>query len=287
MIGAGTMGTGIAQVCAHIGGYDVILVDASEAIVRRGIEKIEKSLRDFWLAKGKMTAEELRNAMSRIKGTPNIDEVKAADYVIETVSERIEIKTAVFERLDAICRKDIVLATNTSGLSITRIAAATRRPAQVAGMHFSNPVPVMKRLEIVKGLYTSEETIRIVREVGAGIGKDSQLTKKDYPGLTGNRMLSLFINEAFNEVDQGIASAEDVDAAARLGLGHKMGPLETADLIGLDVVLDISEHLYRELGPRFIPSLLLKKLVEAGNLGRKTGRGIYDYQNGEKKSWIY
>ncbi|MBI2317539.1 MAG: 3-hydroxybutyryl-CoA dehydrogenase, partial [Betaproteobacteria bacterium] len=173
------------------------------------------------------------------------------------------------------------------GLSITAIAAATRRPPQVAGMHFSNPVPVMKRLEIVKGLYTSEETIRIVREVGARIGKDSQLTKKDYPGLTGNRMLSLFINEAFNEVDQGIASAEDVDAAARLGLGHKMGPLETADLIGLDVVLDISEHLYRELGPRFIPSPLLKKLVEAGDLGRKSGKGVYDYRGGEKKTWLF
>ncbi len=286
VVGAGTMGSGIAQTCAQVGGYDVILVDATVEIAQKSIVKIKKNMDDFFVAKGKMTADDANKAIARIK--PGVmEDLKVVDYVIESAPEKYEIKMDIFKKLDAICRKDIVLSTNTSGLSVTKIASVTKRPEMVVGMHFSNPPLVMKRLEMVKGLLTSEATMNVLREVGTKIGKEIQLTKKDYPGLTANRMLNLFMNEAFNLVDQGVATADDIDAGVRLGLGHKMGPLETADLIGLDVVLDIAENLYREFGPKYIPSPLLKKFVEAGYLGRKTGKGVYDYTSGEKKSWMF
>jgi 3-hydroxybutyryl-CoA dehydrogenase len=287
VIGAGTMGHGIAQVAAQIGGYDVILVDVDAKIVEGALKKIKKNLEEFWVARDKMTSKEANEVLARIRGASNLEDIKEVDYVIESASEKLEIKQAIFKKMDALCREDIVLATNTSALSITKIASVTKSPEKVVGMHFSNPVPVMRRLEIVKGLQTSEETIQVVREVGIRLGKESQLTKKDYPGFTGNRLLNLLVNEAFNLVDTGVASAEDIDEGVKLGLGHRSGPLETADLIGLDVVLDISEYLYSEYGERYIPSPLLKKLVEAGYLGRKTGKGVYDYSGGVKKPWMF
>jgi 3-hydroxybutyryl-CoA dehydrogenase len=288
IIGSGTMGGGLAQIASQVGKYDVIMIDISDGILEQSMKRIRKSLEDFWVSKGKMTAAELEEVLARIKPKDKLEDLINVDYVIESAPEKLEIKLDIFEKLDNICRPDVILSTNTSGLSVTKIASVTKRPRSVVGMHFSNPVAVMKRLEIVRGLQTSDATVEKAKEVGVRLGKETpQIVKKDYPGFTGNRLLNLLINEAFNMVDQGVATADDIDTGVKLGLGHRMGPLETADLIGLDVVLDVAENLCREYGPRFMPSLLLKKLVEAGYLGKKTGTGVYDYSTGEKRPFMF
>ncbi|MFC1917074.1 3-hydroxyacyl-CoA dehydrogenase family protein [Chloroflexota bacterium] len=287
VIGGGTMGSGIAQTVAQIGKYNVILMDIDQKMVDNALNKIRKNLEDFWVAKDKMTSLERDEVLARIKTTTTLDAMKDADYVIESALENMEVKLDIFRKLDEVCRKDVVLTTNTSALSITKIASVTGRPEKVVGMHFSNPPLIMRRLEIVKGMQTSEETLNVIRAVGTRLEKQAQLVKKDYPGFTGNRFLNVIVMEGFNMLDAGIASAEDIDDGVKLGLGHKMGPLETADLVGLDVVLAISEYLCSEFGERYRPSPLLKKLVEAGYLGRKTGRGVYDYTEGVKKPWRF
>lgn len=286
VLGAGTMGSGIAQVGAQIGGYNIILADIDSKVIDSAVKKIEKNLADFWVSKGKLAEKERDEILLRIKTTVRLEDMKNADYIIEAVPEKLELKLDIFKKLDALCSENVILSTNTSVMSITKMASVTRRPQMVVGMHFSNPAQIMRRLEIIKGLETSEETARIAIDVGRKMGKNPRLTRKDYPGFTGNRLLPLYVNESFNLIDQGVVAAEDLDEGVKEGLGHRMGPLETADLIGLDILLDLTEYLYREYGEKYKPSPLLKKLVEAGHLGRKTGKGVYDYTEGSKKPRI-
>jgi 3-hydroxybutyryl-CoA dehydrogenase len=276
VIGAGTMGNGIAQVHAQAG-FQVAMTDTEERFLQRGFETIRKSL-GLMTKKGTITEDQAKEVVTRIQGELSLEKAVAdADLVIEAVPELLHLKQEVFRKLDQTGPPHAVLATNTSTISITAIASATKRPEKVVGIHFAAPVPVMKGVEIIKGLDTSAETLEVAKKMVRAIGKEFYVGK-DGPGFVGNRVFPMFLNEAFNLLWEGVASAEDIDKMATLSLGHPMGPLTLADMIGLDQLLNGIEYLHRELGEKYRPSPLLKQLVAAGHYGRKTGRGVYKYE---------
>jgi 3-hydroxybutyryl-CoA dehydrogenase len=275
VVGAGAMGNGIAQVCAQAG-YDVIMNDREDAFVQRGLSSISKSLGKL-ADKGKFSAEERDAIYDRITPSTDLEDLRRADLVIEAVFEKLEVKRDVLARLDAICRPETILASNTSSISITKLAAATKRPDKVIGMHFFNPVPIMQLIEIIRALQTSQETFDTIRALSVKLGK-TPVEVQDSAGFVTNRVLMPLLNEAMFTLMEGVASAEDIDTAVKLGLNHPMGPLTLADYVGLDVCLDVMEVLHRELGdPKFRPCPLLRKMVDAGYLGRKSGQGFYTY----------
>jgi 3-hydroxybutyryl-CoA dehydrogenase len=275
VLGAGTMGAGIVQAFAQKG-YEVIVRDIKEEFVDRGIAGINKALSKL-VAKEKMTEEAKEEILSRISGTTDLNMAADCDLVVEAAVENMEIKKQIFADLDKICKAETILATNTSSLSITEVAAATQRPDKVIGMHFFNPAPVMKLVEVIRGMATSQETFDAVKELSLAIGK-SPVEVAEAPGFVVNRILIPMINEAVGIFAEGIASAEDIDTAMKLGAAHPMGPLALGDLIGLDVCLAIMDVLYKETGDtKYRAHSLLRKYVRAGWLGRKSGRGFHNY----------
>ncbi|HKS97839.1 MAG TPA: 3-hydroxybutyryl-CoA dehydrogenase, partial [Terriglobia bacterium] len=273
VVGGGTMGGGIAHVLARHG-YPVVLCETSAALADRARAGIERNL-EREVKKEKLTAEQARQALARIRTTTELSEAAAADLIIEAIPERRELKTALFERLDGLAPERCLFASNTSSLSITELAAHTRRPERFIGMHFMNPVPVMPLVEVVRGLATSDETFAAVRDLALRLEK-TPVEARDFPGFVSNRVLMPMINEAIFCVMEGVASAEAVDQVMKLGMNHPMGPLTLADFIGLDVCLDIMEVLYRGFhDSKYRPCPLLRQMVAAGWLGRKTGRGFY------------
>lgn len=277
VVGAGVMGSGIAQVFAQAG-YTVTMVDIDQKFLDRGMASIKANL-ERTAAKGKISKDEADAILSRIKTTLNLEEAgRSADFVVEAVVEKMDVKKDVFNRLDKVCPSHTILASNTSTLSITEMASATGRPDRVAGMHFFNPAPVMKLVEVIAGAQTSQETLATVKALAEKLGK-TPIEVKESPGFVVNRLLTLMLNEACFLLMEGVASPKDIDTAMKLGCNHPMGPFELMDLVGLDIVLAIAETLYQETGdPKFRPSPLLRKMVRAGLLGRKTGRGFYTYE---------
>lgn len=276
VIGAGQMGSGIAQVAAQTG-FNVILNDIKEEFLAKGIGNIDKNLSRN-VTKGKMTEEEKSEVLKRISTTTDLYSAKDADFIIEAASENMEIKSKIFRTLDEAARPEVILATNTSSLPITEIAAVTNRPEQVIGMHFMNPVPVMKLVEVIRGLATTDEVFNIVDQLAKEMGK-IPVEVNDFPGFVSNRILLPMINEAVYAVYEGVAEPEAIDQVMKLGMNHPMGPLELADFIGLDTCLSIMEILHEGLGDsKYRPCPLLRKYVKAGWLGRKTGRGFYIYE---------
>ncbi|HEV3279190.1 MAG TPA: 3-hydroxyacyl-CoA dehydrogenase NAD-binding domain-containing protein [Terriglobia bacterium] len=275
VLGAGTMGHGIAQVLLRHG-YSVVLSDASPSLLAKGVERIGRGLaRDA--EKGRLTPEQRDQAFERLGTSPVLDPVAAADFVIEAITENFDAKTAVWRELDACARPEVIFASNTSSISITRLAAVTRRPAQFIGLHFFNPVPVMKLVEIVPGLETSPATLDVAERLATSLEK-TPVRVNDFPGFISNRVLMPMINEAVYAVMEGVAEPQALDTVMKLGMNHPMGPLELADFIGLDVCLDIMKVLYDGFhDSKYRPCPLLAKMVAAGRLGRKSGRGFYDY----------
>ncbi len=275
-MGAGTMGHGIAQVMAQAG-LHVVMRDVEERFVDKGYEGIRSSL-DKQVQKGKLGAHEMEATLARIKPTLDLGEARGVDLVVEAIVEDVAAKAALLRELDALCPPGTIFASNTSSISITSLAAATRRPDRFIGMHFFNPVAVMKLVEVVRGLGTSAETLDKVVGLARTLGK-TPVEVRDFPGFVANRILMPFVNEAAYALMEGVASREAIDTVAKLGFNHPMGPLEVADLIGLDVCLAILEVLHRDLGdPKYRPCPLLRQMVAAGHLGRKSGRGFYEYE---------
>jgi 3-hydroxybutyryl-CoA dehydrogenase len=277
VVGAGTMGNGIAQVCAAAG-YDVTMADINDAAVKRGLDTIAKSL-DRLLAKQKITEADKTAILGRIKTATKVEEVSASDIVIEAATENVDLKLKLFAGLDQSVKAGAILASNTSSISLTKIAASTKRPASVIGMHFFNPVPVMPLVEVIRALQTSDQTYAAVRELALKVGK-TPVEVKNSPGFVANRILLPMLNEAVYTLYEGLAKPEDVDTVMKLGMAHPMGPLALADLIGLDTCLSILEVLYDGFkDSKYRPCPLWREMVEAGYLGRKSGRGFYDYSN--------
>ncbi len=276
VLGAGTMGNGIAHVFAR-SGFDLLLADVDQRALYRGLETIRVNF-GREVAKGKLTEEEADAARARITLTTHVEDLAKVNFVIEAATERFEIKSALFKQLDGILAPEVIFASNTSSISITRLAAQTRRPEQVIGMHFFNPVPVMKLVEIIRGLATSQPAFDAVKSLSERLGK-TPVEVNDAPGFVSNRVLMPLLNEAMFAVMEGVATAEAVDEVFKLGMAHPMGPLTLADFIGLDVCLDIMRVLEDGLGdPKYRPCPLLIRMVDAGWLGRKSGRGFYKYE---------
>lgn len=276
VIGAGQMGNGIAQVAA-MSGLEVIMNDIKDEFVKRGLDTITKNLARS-VDKGKMTAEEKDDVLKRIKTSTDLKDMAAADFVVEAATENERLKFQIFKDLDAICPLQVILATNTSSIPIGRIAAQTKRPDKVIGMHFMNPVPVMKLIEIIRGIATSDESFKLTWDLSLKFGK-TPASANDYPGFISNRILLPMINEAVYCLYHSVGTKEDIDTVMKLGMNHPMGPLALADLIGLDTCLAIMETLYNGFkDSKYRPCPLLRKYVEAGWLGRKTGKGFYEYK---------
>jgi 3-hydroxybutyryl-CoA dehydrogenase len=277
VIGAGTMGNGIAQLAAVIG-CDVIIRDINDEFVGRGIKNIDNFLSKS-VEKGKLPADEKDVIMGRIKGTTDMSDLKDVDFVIEAVLEDLDLKKKVFQELDELCRPEVVLSSNTSSMSITEIAAATKRPDKVCGVHFFNPAPLMKLVEIIRGYETSDETVATATDIAKKMGKVTVEIKKDTPGFIVNRVMIPHFIEAIKIVEEGIATIEDVDTAVKNGLNYPMGPFELMDLTGIDIAYFVMEYFYKELNKesKWSSPGLLKSVIRAGKLGRKTGAGWYDY----------
>jgi 3-hydroxybutyryl-CoA dehydrogenase len=276
VIGAGTMGNGIAQVAAQIG-CDVIMRDIEDSFVDRGIKAIDKFLSKS-VEKGKLAADEKGKIMGRIKGTTKMADLKDVDFVVEAVIEDIALKKSVFKELDALCRPEVILSTNTSSMSITEIAASTKRPDKVCGMHFFNPVPLMKLVEIIRGYSTSDQTMATATGLAKKMGKITVEVKKDSPGFIVNRCMIPHMIEAIKIVEEGIASIPDVDTAVKNGLNYPMGPFELMDLTGIDIAYFVTEYFFKELNKelKWASPNLLKTMIRANRLGRKTGGGWYE-----------
>jgi len=275
IVGAGQMGSGIAHVAA-LCGFDVLLTDIDSSVLERGVESIAHNL-DRQAKKGLVDEETVAEVLGRVVSSTHVHEHSRADLVIESAVESFDIKAEIFRQLDALCPPTTVLASNTSSISITRLAAVTTRPGSVIGMHFMNPVPMMRLVEVVRGLETSDATTQAIRTVAEAMGK-TPVECADHPGFVSNRLLIPMINEAVFAVHEGVATAEAVDQIMTLGMNHPMGPLRLADLIGLDNCLSVMRILHDELGePKYRPCPLLVKMVDAGRLGRKSGRGFFDY----------
>ncbi len=279
VIGAGSMGAGIAQVCSQAG-LEVAMRDIEQRFVDGGFRRIRDPLMKR-VEKGKMAKDDVDRVLANIRGTVSLKEaVAGAQLVIEAIIEKMDAKKALFSELDGICPPEVVFASNTSSLSITEMASATKRPPRVIGMHFFNPAPVMKLIEVIRGSETSDETTAFAKAFSVRLGKEP-VEVRESPGFVVNRLLVPMMNEAFNLLMEGVASAQDIDKAMKLGTNMPMGPFELADYTGLDIGLDVMEVLFRETGdPKFRPSPLLRKYVRAGRLGRKTGRGVYEYGQG-------
>jgi 3-hydroxybutyryl-CoA dehydrogenase len=277
VLGAGAMGNGIAQVCAQAG-FEVVMRDIADEFVQRGFKTIEGFLSKS-VEKGKLSEDDKKNILGRITGTTNIADMKDADFVIEAVLEDLELKKKVFQEVEGITRPEAILATNTSSMSITEIGAATKRTDKVVGMHFFNPVPMMKLVEVIKGMDTSDETVAVTRELSEKLGKLPVIVKKDVPGFIVNRLMIIQVMEAIRLYEEGVASIEDIDTSVKGGLNHPMGPFELMDLTGLDINYHVNEYFHRELNQeiKHVTPIALKNMIRAGKLGRKTKEGWYKY----------
>jgi 3-hydroxybutyryl-CoA dehydrogenase len=277
VLGAGAMGNGIAQVCAQAG-HDVVMRDIADKFVQRGLKTIEGFLAKS-VEKGKITEDEKKKVVARIKGTTEMADLKDCDFIIEAVLEELDLKKQVFQEVEKITRPEVILATNTSSMSITAIGSATKRADKIVGMHFFNPVPLMRLVEVIKGMDTSDQTVKVTKELAEKLGKVAVVVMKDSPGFIVNRLMMVQMVEAIKVYEEGIASMEDIDKAVKGGLNHPMGPFELMDLTGNDINYNVSEYFHHELNQelKHVPPLTLKNMVIAGKLGRKTGEGWYKY----------